>query len=76
MIIANPLYDVIFKYLMEDMESAKTIISSIIEREIISLTLLPQEQTLFSEKLQLTVMRMDFKAIIKIEEGKFEKILI
>lgn len=43
--IANPIYDVIFKYLMEDIESAKSIISAIIGKEIIELISIPQEST-------------------------------
>ena len=30
MLIANPIYDVVFKYLMEDSKIAKLVISSII----------------------------------------------
>ena len=35
--VANPLYDVVFKYLMQDMRVAKLVISNIIEQEIESL---------------------------------------
>jgi hypothetical protein len=37
MLIANPIYDVVFKYLMEDNKIAKLIISKIINDEIIEL---------------------------------------
>ncbi len=43
MYIANPIYDVVFKYLMEDNSLAKLIISTIIKEEILELTLRPQE---------------------------------
>jgi hypothetical protein len=76
MLIANPIYDVFFKYLMEDIESAKTIISVILEKEIISLTAMPQEQTVYSGKYGLSVVRLDFKAIILTENGRHEKILV
>ncbi|WP_339137936.1 MAG: hypothetical protein WGN25_07080 [Candidatus Electrothrix sp. GW3-4] len=32
--VANPLYDVVFKYLMQDMRVAKLVISNIIEQEM------------------------------------------
>ena len=35
MIIANPIYNSVFKYLMEDVEIAKYILSLIINKEII-----------------------------------------
>jgi len=41
--IANPIYDVVFKYLMEDGKIAKLMLSSIIGEKIEELTFLPQE---------------------------------
>ena len=43
--IANPIYDVVFKYLMEDNDIARLIISTIIKKEIVSLEFRPQEKT-------------------------------
>jgi hypothetical protein len=76
MIIANPIYDTVFKFLMEDLSIAKTIISVIIGEEIIDLTVKPQEETTFSEKYFLTVFRLDFKAIIKTADGTEKKVLV
>jgi hypothetical protein len=76
MLIANPIYDVFFKYLMEDIESAKTIISAIIEKDIIDLIPMPQEHTIFSEKYGFSLFRLDFKAIVLTETGQYEKVLI
>ncbi|OWY20470.1 hypothetical protein C7N43_20965 [Sphingobacteriales bacterium UPWRP_1] len=88
MLIANPIYDVVFKYLMEDNKIAKLLISSIIGQEITHLNLRPQEflgETGFrkNKKLQkagisiplsLTIYRIDFAANIKTGEG--EKLVI
>jgi len=41
--IANPIYDVVFKYLMEDSKIAKLLISSIIKQEIEIIDFRPQE---------------------------------
>ena len=72
--IANPTYDVVFKYMMEDIEIAKMIISTIIGEEVIMLEPQPQERT--KEKVviddkgtSITVYRLDFSAKIKIAEG-------
>jgi hypothetical protein len=43
MLIANPIYDVVFKYLMEDSKVAKLLIGAIIGTEIISLDFRPYE---------------------------------
>jgi len=37
MIIANPIYDVVFKHLMDDIDIAKGVISTIISQEIVTL---------------------------------------
>jgi hypothetical protein len=43
MIIANPLYDVIFKYLLEDIDIAKELLATILGEEILYLEVKPQE---------------------------------
>lgn len=41
--IANPIYDVVFKYLMEDLSVAKLILETLLDKEIIELDFLPTE---------------------------------
>ena len=72
--IANPIYDVVFKYLMEDNAAAKIMVSSIIGEEVIELEPKPQERTREKVKIvdngvSLTVYRLDFSAKIKIPSG-------
>jgi len=67
--IANPIYDVVFKYLMEDNTIAKILISSIIEQEVLSLEFNPQESTLELPEHSITVYRLDFTANIKTPDG-------
>ena len=76
MIIANPLYDAVFKYLMEDVRIAKLIIATIIDEEIVDLTFRPQERTSFSHKFSIHLYRMDFAAKIKTKDGQYKNILI
>ena len=82
MYIANPIYDVVFKYLMEDGKIAKLIISSIIDETISELTFLPKEFSSDVEKRtkkktrnSKTVYRLDFSAKIKTEDG-FKQVII
>jgi hypothetical protein len=83
--IANPIYDVVFKYLMDDNKIAKLMISKIIGEEIESLDFQPKESvakiespTPDSEKVKasFTVYRLDFAAKIKLSGGGFKQVLI
>lgn len=44
--IANPIYDVVFKFLMDDNKVAKSFIQAIMGREIVELELMPQEMVI------------------------------
>ena len=77
--IANPIYDTIFKYLMEDLDIAKGLISTIINREIVEIAVQPQETTMEMDnslEKPLRVYRIDFAAIIKQADGTTQKVLI
>ena len=74
--IANPIYDVVFKYLMEDNKIAKIMLSTIIDEKIISLEFLSKEKTLELEKKSLTVKIMDFSAKIKTPDGSEKQVII
>jgi len=83
--IANPIYDVVFKYLMEDSKIAKLLISSIIGQEVEILEFRPQEFIAEIDKNKavkktkkkkreegmtfFTVYKLDFSAKIKTPEG-------
>ncbi|CAK0758344.1 conserved hypothetical protein [Gammaproteobacteria bacterium] len=74
--IANPIYDTVFKYLLEDNQLAKLILSTILNEEITELELSPQERTTTIGARHLTVYRLDFSATIKNVHGEYRKILI
>ncbi len=76
MIIANPIYDVVFKYLLEDIEIARELLSTILGEEIISLDLKPQETATENTGRSVSILRFDFKAIIKTKTGEQKKVLI
>ena len=46
MIIANPIYDVVFKRLMENERIARFFISTLLDETVVDLTIKPQEHTL------------------------------
>ena len=73
--IANPSYDVTFKYLMDENEIAKYVLSRILDKNIVSLKLDPQE-TVYVTDDGLRMSKFDFKATIKEASGKPENVLI
>jgi len=76
MIIANPIYDVVFKKLMENDRVVKFFIGTLLEQTIESVEVKPQEYT-YTEKLAgLAIFRLDFIANIKTENGEYKKVLI
>ena len=76
MIIANPIYDVVFKYLLEDLEIARELLSAILGEEIISLEIKPQETATETPASSVSILRFDFKAVIKTNTGGSKKVLI
>ena len=76
MIIANPIYDVVFKYLLEDIEIARELLSTILGEEIINLEVKPQETATENPASSISILRFDFKAIIKTKTGTLKKVLI
>lgn len=73
--IANPIYDAIFKYLMEDQRIAKTVLSALLKKEVVKVEIRPHEYA-NSTKDRISMFRLDFAATIRDENGKESAILI
>lgn len=73
--IANPIYDAIFKYLMEDQRIAKTVLSALLKKEVVKVEIRPLEYA-NSTKDRISMFRLDFAATIRDENGKESAILI
>ena len=76
MLIANPIYDTVFKRMMENERVAKFFISTLLEQTIEAIEVKPQEFTYTDELAGLAVFRLDFIATIKTETGEYKKVLI
>ncbi len=74
--VANPIYDTVFKYLMEDNQLAKLLLSTILNEEITALTFRPQERTTEVGSRYLTVYRLDFAATVVNAAGEQRQVLI
>ncbi len=75
MLIANPIYDTVFKYLMDNTPIAKGIIATIIGEEIVHLELQSQESHVKRED-RLSYYYLDFIAKIKQKDNSFKTVLI
>lgn len=76
MIIANPIYDVVFKRMMENEKLAKYFIGTLLETTIETVEVKPQEFTYTDELAGISVFRLDFIATVKTDSGELKKILI
>lgn len=74
--IANPIYDAVFKYLLEDTQVAKLMLSTLLGEEVTELQFSPQERTTEIGARHLTVYRLDFAATIKNDRGEYRQVLI
>jgi hypothetical protein len=76
MVIANPIYDVVFKRMMENERVAKFFISTLLDTTIETIEVKPQEFTYTNELAGLSVFRLDYIATIETELGETKKVLI
>jgi len=79
--IANPAYDISFKFLMEDKEAASILLSDLIGQQIVDLEFKPKEYIINAilpdgTQKKLTTYRLDFKAVIQTEQGEKKVVLI
>jgi hypothetical protein len=88
MIIANPIYDIVFKRLMENKRIARFFVETIIGEKVEEIAMVPQEYTYYSkikektgkkkkeEWVVLSLIRFDFVATILTDKGEHKKIFI
>ena len=73
--VANPIYDIVFKYLMEDERVARTILSALLKKNVAEIKMKPHEYTNIARD-GLSVFRIDFGATILEDDGSTHLILI
>ena len=73
--VANPIYDTVFKYLMEDERIARTILSALLQKDVLSVEMRPQE---FADDKngKISLYRIDFGATVREKDGTEHRILI
>ena len=70
--VANPIYDSVFKYIMEDERIAKTMLSALLKKEVVHVTVRPHEYS-NTTRDTLSMFRIDFAATVREREGDAEK---
>lgn len=73
--IANPIYDAVFKYLMEDNRVARIILSALLKREVVELEMRKHEYSNGSRD-KISMFRVDFAAKVRQDDGSLKLILI
>ena len=73
--VANPLYDAVFKYLMEDERIAKTILSALLQKEVLEVKMRRNEYSNINRNA-ISMFRIDFAAKVKEKDGSQKLILI
>ena len=73
--IANPIYDAVFKYLMEDNRVAKTVLSALLKREVVEVEMRKHEYT-NGTRDKISMFRIDFGAKVRQDDGSLKLVLI
>ena len=73
--IANPIYDSVFKYLVEDRRIAKTLISALLKKEVVDVRMNPHEYT-NGVRDRISMFRIDFSADLREADGSVHLVLI
>ena len=73
--IANPIYDLAFKYLMEDERVVKILLSALLRKRVVEVTT-RRNEVINVEREPVSVFRLDYNAVVAEADGREEHILI
>ena len=73
--VANPIYDSVFKYLMEDERIARTVLSALLKKEVAEVQIRRNEYT-NGYRDNISMFRIDFGARVREDDGSLRLILI
>ena len=74
-IIANPIYDSVFKYLMEDNRAARILLSALLQKDVREVQMRQTEYT-GSNRSKISMFRLDFSAKVREKDGGEHLIMI
>ena len=73
--VANPIYDSVFKFLMDDNRVARTILSALLKKEVLSVEMRRHEHPNITRD-NISMFRIDFAAKVREDDGTEHLILI
>lgn len=73
--VANPIYDSVFKFLMEDERIAKTVLSALLKKEVVSVEMRRHEHPNITRD-NISMFRIDFAARVVQDDGSTRLVLI
>ena len=73
--VANPIYDSVFKYLVEDLRIAKILISALLKKEVLEVEVRKHEYT-NGTRDNISMFRIDFGAKVRESDGSQHLVLI
>ena len=74
--VANPLYDAVFKYLMEDERIARTILSALLRKRVARVETRRNEYANVTRPDSISMFRIDFAATVEDADGRSHLMLI
>lgn len=73
--IANPIYDIVFKYLMEDERVVKILLSALLKKSVVEVELRKHEYSNV-QRDKISMFRIDFGAKVRNADGSLHLVLI
>lgn len=73
--VANPIYDAVFKYLMEDERIARTLLSALLKKEVVEVNVRKHEYS-NGTRDKISMFRIDFGARVRQDDGSLKLVLI
>ena len=73
--VANPIFDTVFKYLVEDERIARILLSALLKREVVEVNMRKHEYT-NGRRDKISMFRIDFGAQVRQDDGTLKLVLI
>lgn len=75
--VANPIYDVVFKFLMEDERVARIILSALLKQDVVAVEMRPHEYSNANgARGGISMFRIDFSARVRNAAGEEQTVVI
>ncbi len=73
--IANPIYDSVFKFMMEDERVARTLLSALLQKQVVKVEMRPHEYVNARQE-RISIFRIDFGAYILEDDGSEHLVIV